>query len=147
VWRSGPTNLVGWIASGYQLQKHAGYTALAAWTSTSCSNPHPTRQPRLLRVIQRSSQRDQSMKNSLFTIAPVESSDCEDNPAEWGDHQTIHRIFSIKRGLLYKLDSLGLVKSVSLRRPGQKFSKRLWHLQSIRDYLNSLMQAQAKDSA
>lgn len=89
--------------------------------------------------------RDQTLKNNLFTIAPVEAGDCTNILAEWGDHQAIHRIFSIKRGLLYELDRLGLVRSVSLRRPGQKFSKRLWSVQSIRDYLNSLLEAQTKD--
>ena len=84
------------------------------------------------------------MRNSLFTIAPVEANDCTNIVAEWGDHQAVYRIFSIKRGKLYVLDHLGLVRSVSLRRPGQKFSKRLWHLQSIRDYLNSLLEAQTK---
>ncbi len=59
--------------------------------------------------------------------------------AEWGDHHSVRRIFSIKRGKLYDLDRHGFVRSVSLRRPGQKFSKRLWHLQSIRDYLKSLL--------
>jgi len=82
------------------------------------------------------------MRKSLFTIAPVQASDCTNILAEWGDHQAVYRIFSIKRGKLYALDRLGLVRSVSLRRPGQKFSKRLWSLQSIRHYLNSLLQAQ-----
>lgn len=88
-------------------------------------------------------QRDHNMKRSLFTIAPVEASDCTNVLAEWADHQTIYRIFSIKRGLLYELDRLKLVTSVSLRRPGQKFSKRLWSVQSIRDYLNSRREAQS----
>jgi hypothetical protein len=88
-------------------------------------------------------QLDQSMKNSLFTIAPVEASDCTNILAEWADHQTIYRIFSIKRSKLYDLTNRGLVTSVSLRRPAQKFSKRLWQVQSIRDYLNSLLQAQS----
>jgi|ERR1035441_5665891 hypothetical protein len=90
---------------------------------------------------------DHNMKRSLFTIAPVEADDCTNMLAEWADHQTIYRIFSIKRGLLYELDRLKLVSSVSLRRPGQKFSKRLWSVQSIRDYLNSLLEAQTKDGA
>jgi hypothetical protein len=85
------------------------------------------------------------MRSSIFTIAPVEAGDSTNILPEWGDHHAVYRIFSIKRGLLYELNRLGLVKSVSLRRPGQKFSKRLWHLESVRLYLNSLLEAQTKD--
>ena len=85
------------------------------------------------------------MKKSFFTIAPVQAVDCSNVLPEWGDHHAVRRIFSIKRGKLYDITNRGLVKSVSLRRPGQKYSKRLWALQSIRDYLDSLLQAQSKD--
>jgi hypothetical protein len=70
------------------------------------------------------------------------ASDCSVIRPEFGDHQAVRHIFSIKRGKLYDITNRGLVKAVSLRRSGQKSSKRLWALQSIRDYLNSLLQAQ-----
>jgi|HubBroStandDraft_6_1064221.scaffolds.fasta_scaffold140771_2 hypothetical protein len=77
-----------------------------------------------------------------FTIEPVRAGDTSNDLAEFGDHRAVFHTFGVKRGTLYTITNLGLVKSVSLRRPGQKFSKRLWHLQSIRDYLHSLMQSQ-----
>ena len=43
--------------------------------------------------------------------------------------------FSIKRSLLYELDSDGLVESVSLRRRGRTRGKRLFNVDSIRSFL------------
>jgi hypothetical protein len=115
----------------------------AAHPFAECCIAPQLRLHRPLQMTKNLLQRDQTLKNNLFTVAPVELSDCTKILAEWGDHQTIYRIFSIKRGLLYELDRLKLVTSVSLRRPGQKFSKRLWSVQSIRDYLNSRREAQS----
>ena len=83
----------------------------------------------------------------LITMVPVQTGDFENSSVEFGDHQTVRRIHSIKRGLLYELTRLGFVKSVSLRRPGQKFSKRLWHMDSIRKYLHGLLEEQNQPKA
>lgn len=58
---------------------------------------------------------------------------------EFGRWQDVQRIYGVKRGTLYNLLKAGQVRSVSLRKPGQKFAVRLFHLQSIRDYLYGLM--------
>jgi mannitol/fructose-specific phosphotransferase system IIA component len=57
--------------------------------------------------------------------------------AEWGDAKTVHRIFGISRTPLYRLIASGLIKSVSLQLQGSERGKRLFHLQSISDLLES----------
>jgi hypothetical protein len=61
---------------------------------------------------------------------------------EFGRWRDVERIFGIKRGTLYNLLKAGKVRSVSLRKPGQKFAVRLFHLQSIREHLYSRMENQ-----
>ena len=82
-----------------------------------------------------------------FTTAPVQAGDFSNITPEFGDYQAVRRVYSLKRGKLYQLTQLGLIRSVSLRRPGQKFAKRLWHMESIRNYLHGLMQKQTEPMA
>jgi hypothetical protein len=49
--------------------------------------------------------------------------------------------FNIRRSLLYELHYGGHVKSVSLRRRGQSRGKRLFSVDSIRDFLRQQMEA------
>jgi hypothetical protein len=79
------------------------------------------------------------LKKDIFTVAPVEPGNFGQVLPEFGRHGDVRRIFGIKRGTLYTLTNAGLVRSVSLRRPGQKFSCRLWQMASIRNYLTGLM--------
>lgn len=58
---------------------------------------------------------------------------------EFGRWQDVQRLFGIKRGTLYNLMAEGKVKSVSMRRKGNIHGCRLFYLQSVRDYLHSLM--------
>jgi hypothetical protein len=60
--------------------------------------------------------------------------------AEFGRWQDVQRLFGIKRGTLYNMLAEGKVKSVSMRRKGNKHGCRLFHLASIRDYLHSLLE-------
>ena len=61
---------------------------------------------------------------------------------EFGRWQDVQRLFGIKRGTLYNLVNEGRIKSVSLRRRGNLHGCRLFHLASISQHLNSLMQTQ-----
>jgi hypothetical protein len=79
---------------------------------------------------------------SGFSTAPVTAAQVSAADAEWLDSPGVERVYSIKRSLLYELASLGLIRGVSLRRKGQVKGKRLWHSQSIRDYLRSQMEGQ-----
>ncbi len=61
---------------------------------------------------------------------------------EFGRWRDVERLFGIKRGTLYNLMAEGKVKSVVLRRKGNVHGCRLFHLASVSQYLNSLMEEQ-----
>lgn len=62
--------------------------------------------------------------------------------AEFGRWRDVQGLFGIKRGTLYNLVAEGKVKSVVLRRKGNIHGCRLFHLASVREYLNGLMETQ-----
>jgi len=72
------------------------------------------------------------------TTAPVTVSPASD--AEFCDSPGAFARFGLRRSLLYELHHLGLIKGVSLRRRGTTRGKRLWSIDSIRDYLVSQME-------
>ena len=61
---------------------------------------------------------------------------------EFLDATGVRAQFSIRRSLLWELDRDGLIKSVSLRRRGRSRGKRLFSVDSIREFLRSQMEAQ-----
>jgi hypothetical protein len=63
---------------------------------------------------------------------------------EFLDAVGVQQRFGIKRSLLYELLSLGLVRSASLRRRGQSRGKRLFSVDSIRQFLRKQMDGRAK---
>jgi hypothetical protein len=65
------------------------------------------------------------------------------NP-EFLDALGVRERFGIKRSLLYELLGDGLIRSVSLRRRGQSRGKRLFSVDSIRQFLREQMEAGAK---
>jgi len=72
------------------------------------------------------------------TTAPVIASPASD--AEFCDSPGAFARFGLRRSLLYELHHLGLIKGVSLRRRGTARGKRLWSIDSIRDYIVSQME-------
>ena len=60
---------------------------------------------------------------------------------EFLDARGVEGRFSIRRSLLYELHNAGQIKSVSLRRRGQSRGKRLFSVDSIRQFLRSQMEA------
>ena len=46
-------------------------------------------------------------------------------------------MFGLPRSLLYDLYKQDLIQSISLRQPGKLRGKRLWHVASIRKYLET----------
>lgn len=56
---------------------------------------------------------------------------------EFGDSHAAFAAFGLKRPMLYQLKGAGLIKSASLKKPGQVKAKRLWVFSSIRDFLTS----------
>lgn len=60
---------------------------------------------------------------------------------EFLDARGVEGRFSIRRSLLYELHNGGHIKSVSLRRRGQSRGKRLFSVDSIRQFLSAQMEA------
>jgi len=60
---------------------------------------------------------------------------------EFLDAIGVKQRFSIKRSLLYELHHSGHIKSVSLRRRGQSRGKRLFSVDSIRQFLRQQMES------
>ena len=50
------------------------------------------------------------------------------------------RIFGLSRTKLYQLAGAGKVRSVSLREPGQSKATRLFHVESLRGFIQSFEQ-------
>jgi hypothetical protein len=59
---------------------------------------------------------------------------------EFLDARGVQARFSIRRSLLYELHNGGHIKSVSLRRRGQSRGKRLFSVDSIREFLREQME-------
>jgi hypothetical protein len=59
---------------------------------------------------------------------------------EWTDFRGVLELFGLRRSTAYHLDNEGLIKSVSLAEHGEKRGKRLFHVPSIREYLNSKLE-------
>jgi hypothetical protein len=74
------------------------------------------------------------------TTAPVTASPVND--AEFCDSPGAFVRFGLRRSMLYDLASCGLIEGVSLRRRGAMRGKRLWSIQSIRDYLASQLEGE-----
>jgi predicted DNA-binding transcriptional regulator AlpA len=56
---------------------------------------------------------------------------------EFIDAKGVREIFGISRSHAYRLSQEGLIKSVSLRPPGAIKGKRLWVVDSVRQYITS----------
>jgi hypothetical protein len=59
---------------------------------------------------------------------------------EWTDFRGVLLLFGLRRSTAYHLDKEGLIKSVSLRHENETRGKRLFHVPSIREYLNSKLE-------
>jgi len=65
---------------------------------------------------------------------------------EWTDFHGVLELFGLRRSTAYHLDAEGLIKSVSLAEHGEKRGKRLFHVPSIRAYLNSKLEKEQPKS-
>ena len=79
---------------------------------------------------------------TAYTTAPVQVSPATD--AEFVDAAGLLSRFGIKRSLAYALLGEGAIRGVSLRRRSQTRGKRLFCVDSVRDYLNRQMEGDAK---
>lgn len=81
-------------------------------------------------------------KASEWTLTPAQAGNTNQILPEFGRWKDVERLFGIKRGKLYLLIQQGIIKSISLRRKGQKQSCRLIYLPGVRAYLESLLKEQ-----
>jgi hypothetical protein len=64
---------------------------------------------------------------------------------EWTDYHGLLELFGIRRSTGYHLAEEGVIKSVSLKQPGEKRGKRLFNVPSIRSFLNSQLQGEGAE--
>ena len=74
-----------------------------------------------------------------WTVEPPRAGDCKGVFPEFGRTEDVERIFGLKRGTLYNLFEQKKLRSVLLRIKGSKSGVRLWHLESIQEYLMEAM--------
>jgi hypothetical protein len=75
-----------------------------------------------------------------LTTEPIRAATIHD--PEYVDVVGLQRLFSIKRSLGYALFKDGKIRGVSLRRHGQTRGKRLFVVESVREFLRKQMEAQ-----
>jgi hypothetical protein len=78
------------------------------------------------------------------TAAPVQASSSANDTPEFVDAPGLQARFGIKRSLAYVLLRDGAIRGVSLRRRNQTRGKRLFCVDSVRQYLNRQMEGGAK---
>jgi hypothetical protein len=83
----------------------------------------------------------------LYTINPIEPDPKIPFTPEFCRMSDLRFLFGITRSMGYVLMNEGKIRTVSLRRPGQKFSVRLVHLASVRAYLNGLLDKESETKA
>ena len=76
----------------------------------------------------------------LATISPIEGSATGSAP-EFGEIADVQRLYGLRRTTTFNLIREGQIKSVLLRKPGNKSGKRLVYLPSVREWLLKQMEA------
>lgn len=81
----------------------------------------------------------------LKTTAPVSAAQANaTHEPEFLDAVGLQSRFGIKRSLAYALLADGAIRGVSLRRRGQVRGKRLFAVESVREFLRSQMEGEEK---
>jgi hypothetical protein len=83
-----------------------------------------------------------AVTGAAYTSAPVEPSPIDD--PEFVDAVGLQARFGIKRSLAYALLGDGAIQGVSLRRRNQTRGKRLFSVDSVREYLTCQMERASK---
>lgn len=82
--------------------------------------------------------------NTPNTSGAVRAAQLTDISPEFVDFGGLYRMFGIRRSHAYVLADRGHIKSVSLRRPGSLKGRRLFAVQSVRDFLARQMKEGAQ---
>jgi len=84
--------------------------------------------------------RSSPAKVGTTTTQPV-IADGNLNP-EFAGHAKIRELFDLSRTHLHRLNTEGRIRSVSLRERGKLRGRRLYDVQSVRDYLTANMEVE-----
>ncbi len=84
------------------------------------------------------------MKPEDTTSKPATGASVDGLTPEFTDHRGVTRLFGICRSKAYQMADQGLIRSVSLRRPGQTKGKRLFDIASIRACIARCMEEQER---
>jgi len=57
---------------------------------------------------------------------------------EWGDARTVHATFGLGKSTLYRAHAEGKIRAVSMRERGKLRGKKLWNLDSIAAWIESM---------
>ena len=80
-----------------------------------------------------------------YTSAPVKPADAGDVQPEFVRVTDTRRLFGFGRTTTYNLAEAGLIRTILLRRPGQKSGMRLVDCASVREYLRGQTTTSATD--
>jgi hypothetical protein len=90
---------------------------------------------------------EDNFHTGIWAGNPIEPADPSQLYPEFCRMGDLRKLFGITRSMGYLLMNEGKIQTVSLRRPGQKFSVRLVHLASVRAYLNGLLEKESEMKA
>ncbi|HPA16129.1 MAG TPA: hypothetical protein PLU30_00180 [Verrucomicrobiae bacterium] len=82
--------------------------------------------------------------NNQNITGAVRAAHLNDIGPEFVDHQGLTRMFAIRRSHAYLLVAQGAIRSVCIRKPGAVKGRRLFHVQSVRDFLARQMKGGAQ---
>src|SRR5438876_12250051 len=91
-----------------------------------------------------SKNKNNAVSGTAVTSVPVQASPVHDASAEFVDAVGLQTRFGIKRSLAYTLLADGAILGVSLRRRNQTRGKRLFCVDSVRQYLTKQMESAAR---
>jgi hypothetical protein len=77
------------------------------------------------------------MKNTYCSKRAAQPQNQSSTEPEWGDEKVIFRCFGLTRTPLFNLRKAGKIRSVSTAHGGATYGKRLFHVQSVRDFLEA----------
>ena len=81
--------------------------------------------------------------NTLIQLTAKEPVLAEANlDPEFAGHARVRDLFDLSRTHLHRLSTEGLIRSVSLRQRGKTRGRRLYDVQSVRDYLAANMKTE-----
>jgi hypothetical protein len=114
--------------------------AIARFMKTQFDATSPSQPPPL--GVMPTARPDFSLAHIGYTTGPIQAGEIHGTVPEFCRIKTATAHTGLSRGKIYAGINEGWVKSVSLRKPGQKFSVRLIHLPALLSHLRKLLEEQ-----